>query len=247
MTIKKDKRNTLVTGGITGIGLEVVKELQKEGYLVIANYPPHMKERAVKVKEEIGVDIVEFDASNYDDVEKSIKKLESEYGEINILINNAGITKDGFLHKMPVNDWQAVLRTNLDSVFNCCRVILPSMRGNEFGRIINISSVNALKGQVGQTNYCASKAAIIGFTKALALENAAKGVTVNAIAPGYVDTEMVKKIDSDILESQILTQIPMNRLAKTSEIAFLIRHLIKDESAYLTGQTISINGGMYFN
>tara|TARA_B100000427_G_scaffold98455_1_gene80975 strand:- start:4420 stop:5163 length:744 start_codon:yes stop_codon:yes gene_type:complete len=247
MNSKNNKRNALVTGGITGIGLEVVKGLKKEGYLVIANYPPDMKEKALKVKQEYGVEIVEFDASNYSAVEKAVIKLKDNYGSIDILINNAGITRDSFLHKMPVDDWQAVLRTNLDSVFNCCRVILPSMRGNEFGRIINISSVNALKGQIGQTNYCASKAAIIGFTKALALENAAKGVTVNAIAPGYVDTDMVKKIDSTILETQILSQIPMNRLAKTSEIAYLIRHLIKDESAYLTGQTISINGGMYFH
>ncbi|MBH37828.1 beta-ketoacyl-ACP reductase [bacterium] len=247
MNLKKEKRNALVTGGVTGIGLEVVKELKKEGCLVIANYPPHMKDTAFKVKEHYDVDIAEFDASDYEAVEKAINTITNQYGDIDILVNNAGITKDSFLHKMKIDEWTDVLRINLDSVFNCCRVMLPNMRKNQFGRIINISSVNALKGQVGQTNYCASKAAIIGFTKALALENASKGVTVNAIAPGYVNTDMVKKIDSSILETQILTQIPMNRLAKTIEIASLIRHLIKDESAYLTGQTISINGGMYFN
>ena len=247
MNLKKEKRNALVTGGVTGIGLEVVKELKKEGCLVIANYPPHMKDTAFKVKEHYDVDIAEFDASDYEAVEKAINTITNQYGDIDILVNNAGITKDSFLHKMKIDEWTDVLRINLDSVFNCCRVMLPNMRENQFGRIINISSVNALKGQVGQTNYCASKAAIIGFTKALALENASKGVTVNAIAPGYVNTDMVKKIDSSILETQILTQIPMNRLAKTIEIASLIRHLIKDESAYLTGQTISINGGMYFN
>tara|TARA_Y100000591_G_scaffold331980_1_gene367679 strand:+ start:1851 stop:2594 length:744 start_codon:yes stop_codon:yes gene_type:complete len=247
MTQNSEKRVALVTGGITGIGLEVVKELKQEGHTVIANYPPQMKEQAQDVMKQYDIEIVEFDASHYNDVEHAIHALIKQFGDISILVNNAGITKDCFLHKMTVSDWHDVLKINLDSVFNCCRILLPSMRDNGFGRIINISSVNALMGQIGQTNYCASKAAIIGFTKALALENAVKGVTVNAIAPGYVNTDMVKKIDTTILETQILTQIPMKRLAETIEIASLIRHLVKDESAYLTGQTISINGGMYFN
>ena len=243
----KQQKNALVTGGITGIGLEVVKSLKLAGHYVVANFPPSMKAIAESVKKEYGIEIIEFDASEYSQVDNAIRKLVETIGSIDILVNNAGITRDRFLHKMTIEEWKAVLSINLDSVFNCCHVLLPSMRENEYGRIINMSSVNALKGQVGQTNYCASKAAIIGFTKALALENASKGVTVNAIAPGYVDTDMVKKIDETILKEQIISHIPMKRLAKTAEIASLISHLIKDESAYLTGQTISINGGLYFN
>ena len=248
MNIKKSlKKTALITGGITGIGLDVSLTLQNAGYTVLANYPPSMGSVAQEVQKKHNISIIEFDASDYESVKTSLQEFMKINGSIDILINNAGITRDRFLHKMSVEEWRSVISVNLDSVFNCCHVLVPYMREQGFGRIINMSSVNALKGQIGQTNYCASKAAIIGFTKALALENASKGITVNAIAPGYVDTDMVKKIDETILKEQILSQIPMNRLAKTSEISALIKYLINDESAYITGQTISINGGLHFN
>jgi acetoacetyl-CoA reductase len=248
MNIKQSlKKTALITGGITGIGLDVSLTLQKAGYTVLANYPPSMVSVAQEIHKKHNISIIEFDASDYVSVKNSLQDFMKTNGSIDILINNAGITRDRFLHKMSVEEWRSVISINLDSVFNCCHVVVPYMREQEFGRIINMSSVNALRGQIGQTNYCASKAAIIGFTKALALENATKGITVNAIAPGYVDTDMVKKIDETILKEQILAQIPMNRLAKTSEISALIKHLINDESAYITGQTISINGGLHVN
>jgi acetoacetyl-CoA reductase len=174
----------------------------------------------------------------------AINTIKDRYGSIQILVNNAGITKDAVLHKMSSEQWQDVIRTNLDSVFNMCRLVIEDMRAANFGRIINISSVNAQKGQSGQTNYCAAKAGILGFTKALALETSGKGITVNAIAPGYIDTDMVRAIPDTILE-KIISLIPMQRLGTVDEVAKMVQYLASDEAAYITGSTISLNGGQY--
>ena len=244
--ISKEKV-ALITGGISGIGAEIAITLSKHGYKVVANYPSFMSNVAQTFKLKNNIDTIEFDASSFDASKTAFEHMSAKHGHIDILINNAGITKDTFLHKMSFEEWKSVLNVNLDSVFNCSRHAIEIMRKKEYGRIINISSVNALQGQIGQTNYCASKAAIIGFTKALALESASKGITVNAIAPGYVNTEMTQKINKDIVENKILPKIPQGRYAHPSEIASLVTYLISDSASYITGQTISINGGMFFS
>jgi len=238
-------RLALVTGGTRGIGAAISKKLKVDGYEVVASYigtPDGPNE----FSKETGIKVIKFDVSYYEDCVKAIKQIEEESGKtIDILVNNAGITKDKFLHKMSVEEWNAVININLNSMFNVTRNVIENMRAKKFGRIVSISSINGVKGQMGQSNYSAAKAGIIGFTKAVAQENANKGVTVNAIAPGYVGTDMVKKIDPKILES-IVAQIPVGRLADPKEIASLVSYLCSDEAAFMTGATLNINGGQHY-
>jgi len=234
----------LVTGGTRGIGAAIAVKLKADGYNVISTYIGH-PENAEKFSKETGIKVYKFDVAYFESCQKGISEIEQSEGKsIDILINNAGITKDRFLHKMSSDEWNAVINTNLNSAFNMTRNVIEKMRNNKFGRIISISSINGIKGQIGQANYSAAKAGLIGFTKAIAQENANKGVTVNIIAPGYVGTDMVKKIDPNILKT-IVAQIPVGRLAEPSEIAALASYLASDQAGFITGATFSINGGQY--
>lgn len=238
-----EHKTALVTGGTRGIGASISKYLQKHGYKVIANY--HSRDEAAQeFKKETGVEVVKFDVSKFADVQEQVAAVAEQHGPIHILVNNAGITKDGFLHKMPEEDWDAVIETNLKSAFNLCRVIVPMMRDQEFGRIINISSINAQKGQFGQTNYCAAKAGLIGFTKALALEGARKNITANVICPGYIETDMTSAIPADVL-TEIIKQIPAGRMGRPEEIGSLVAYLASEDASYITGAVFSANGGQY--
>ncbi len=239
------KKIALVTGGTRGIGASISKYLQKHGFHVIANYNSN-DEAAKQFKKETGCDVVKFDVSNFNDVQKKIGDILAEHGAIHAVINNAGITKDAFLHKMNEQDWDDVIATNLKSVFNVCRVVVPSMREQEYGRIVNISSINAQKGQFAQTNYCAAKAGLIGFTKALALESARKNITVNVVCPGYIETDMTGAIPAEIL-TEIVKGIPAGRMGKTDEIGALVGYLVSEDAAYTTGATFSVNGGQYLS
>lgn len=238
-----EHKTALVTGGTRGIGASISKYLQKHGYKVIANYH-RSDEAAQEFKKETGVEIAKFDVSKFADVQEQIAKITEEHGPIHILVNNAGITKDGFLHKMTEDDWDVVIETNLKSAFNMCRAIVPLMREQDFGRIINISSINAQKGQFGQTNYCAAKAGLIGFTKALALEGARKNITANVICPGYIETDMTSAIPADVL-TEIIKQIPAGRMGRPEEIGSLVAYLASEDAAYITGAVFSANGGQY--
>ena len=233
----------LVTGGTRGIGAAIGKKLKEDGYKVIATYVG-LDEPSQQFSKENGIEIYKFDVAYFESCKNGIAEIEKKYGDIEVVINNAGITKDRFLHKMTPEEWNAVIDTNLNSLFNICRNVIEKMRAKNYGRIVSISSINGLKGQVGQTNYSAAKAGIIGFSKALALENANKGITVNVIAPGYVGTDMVKKIDPTILKG-IVSQIPVGRLAEPTEIAALASYLVGDKAGFITGATFSINGGQY--
>lgn len=237
-------RVAVVTGGTRGIGSAICKTLQKNGYMVVANYKVNEK-AAKEFADKTGVAIKKWDVSNYGECEKSLKEIEKEFGPVDILINNAGITRDTFLHKMTPGQWQEVISTNLDSCFNVTRAVIGAMRERTYGRIVNISSINGQKGQLGQSNYAAAKAGILGFTRALALENAAKGVTVNAIAPGYIETDMVKNIPESTLQ-EIIKLVPVGRLGMADEIARTVLFLVDDKSGYITGATINVNGGQYF-
>ena len=233
-----DKKTALVTGGTRGIGAAISKALKADGYNVIANYAGN-KAAAKEFEAETGIKTFAFDVSNYDEVMKACEKL-----DIDILVNNAGITRDKMLHKMDLADWQAVMSVNLDSCFNMCRALVPNMRTKGWGRVINISSINGQKGQMGQCNYAASKAGMIGFTKSLALENAIRKITVNAICPGYIETEMTEAMDAGVLEN-IVKQIPKGRMGKAEEIAGIVSFLAADRAAFINGATISANGGQY--
>ncbi len=235
------KKVALVTGGTQGIGAATSIALKEAGYRVVATTRKWIEE-AIVFQDTHQIKTAFFDVRNYEAVTKAIAGIEQQQGPIHVLVNNAGVTQDSFLHKMPPEKWHEVLDTNLTGAFHMCRAVLPCMREREAGRIINISSVNALKGQIGQANYCASKAGLIGFTKAIALENASKGITANAIAPGYTQTQMTKAVRQDILD-KIIQTIPLNRLAHPHEIASLICYLCKEEAAYITGATFNINGG----
>ena len=239
------KKLALVTGGTRGIGAAIGKKLKSDGYEVVASYIGH-NEPAKIFTNETGIRNIKFDVSYFEDCRKAVETIEKEYNQtIDILVNNAGITKDKFLHKMSVEEWNAVININLNSMFNVTRNVIESMRSKGFGRIVSISSINGVKGQMGQSNYSASKAGIIGFTKAVAQENANKGITVNAVAPGYVGTDMVKKIDSKILDN-IVAQIPVGRLAEPNEIASIVSYLCSDDAGFITGSTFNINGGQYY-
>jgi acetoacetyl-CoA reductase len=238
-------RVALVTGGTRGIGAAVAKALKAAGYKVVTNYGGN-DEAAQKFNSETGIPVFKWDVSSYEACEAGIKKVEAEVGPVEVLVNNAGITRDAMLHRMKPEQWSAVINTNLGSLFNMCRPIIEGMRARKFGRIVNISSINGQKGQMGQTNYSAAKAGEIGFTKALAQEGAKAGITVNAICPGYINTEMVQAVPKDVLEKNILPQIPIGRLGEPEEIARCVVFLASDDAGLITGSTLSANGGQYF-
>lgn len=236
-------RVAVVTGGTRGIGAAVSERLQKAGYKTAATYHGN-EEAAQKFTARTSVPHFKFDVGDFAACLEGVNKIQAALGPIDILVNNAGITHDAFLHKMKPEQWHEVIATNLHSVFNMSRLVIEGMRARSFGRIINISSINGQAGQVGQTNYSAAKAAIIGFTKALALESAAKGITVNAIAPGYVDTDMVRAVSPDVLD-KIVARIPVKRLGKPDDIARMVLFLAADEAGFATGATFTVNGGQY--
>jgi acetoacetyl-CoA reductase len=236
-------RTALVTGGTRGIGEAISVALQAAGYNVAANYGGN-DQAAQDFTSRTGIPAYKFDVSDFDAVTKGIQAIEQDLGPIDVLINNAGITRDGTLHKMTHDKWQAVIDTNLGSCFNCCRAVIDGMRERGFGRIVNIGSINGQAGQYGQVNYAAAKSGIHGFTKALAQEGAAKHITVNAVAPGYVDTEMVRAVPPDVLE-KIIKRIPVGRLGKPEDIARTVLFLVADEASFITGATISVNGGQH--
>ena len=243
------KRVAVVTGGMGGLGEAICLKLAAMGIEVVTTYSPGNTKSAEWIKEmnskghdmrAVGVDVADFDSC-----QKAVEKITSETGPIDILVNNAGITRDTTFKKMTKVDWDAVLHTNLDSVFNMTKPVCDGMVERGWGRIINISSVNGQKGAFGQTNYSAAKAGMHGFTKSLALESARKGVTVNTISPGYIGTKMVTAIPKDVLDSKILPQIPISRLGKPEEVAGLIIYLCSEEAAFVTGANIAINGGQH--
>ncbi len=236
-------RVALVTGGSRGIGAAISKGLKEAGYTVAANYGGN-DEVAGKFKDETGIPVYKWDVSDHEACAAGIARVEADLGPVEVLVNNAGITRDTMFHKMTFDQWKAVIDTNLGSLFNMCRPVIEGMRERGFGRIINISSINGQKGQMGQTNYSAAKAGDIGFTKALAQENARKGITVNAICPGYIGTEMVRAVPEKVLES-IIGGIPVARLGEPEEIARCVAFLASDESGFITGSTISANGGQF--
>ena len=237
-------RVALVTGGTRGIGEAISKGLKDAGYTVAASYAGN-DEAAKAFTTATGVKSYKWDVADYDACAAGIAKVEEETGPIEILVNNAGITKDGMFHRMTKDQWYGVINTNLNSLFNMTRPVWEGMRSRKFGRVICISSINGQKGQMGQVNYSASKAGDIGFVKALAQEGARAGITVNAICPGYIATDMVKAIDPAVVEKSILPHIPVGRLGEPDEIARAVVFLASDAAGYVTGSTLSINGGQY--
>src|SRR5499433_3548506 len=235
-------RVALVTGGTRGIGAAISKELKAAGYKVAATYGSS-DEAAQKFKAETGINVYKWDVSSFEACAAGVKQVEADLGPVDVLVNNAGITRDAQLHRMKPEQWTAVINTNLGSLFNMSRQVIEGMRERKFGRIINISSINGQKGQFGQTNYSAAKAGEIGFTKALALETAKGGITVNAICPGYINTEMVQAVPLAVLEKAILPYIPVGRLGEPEEIARCVIFLAADDSGFITGSTLSANGG----
>jgi acetoacetyl-CoA reductase len=237
-------RVAVVTGGTRGIGEAISVALKDAGYKVAANYGGN-DEAAHKFKAETGIPVFKWDVSSFEACAEGIKKVEAELGPVEVLINNAGITRDATLHRMKPEQWTAVINTNLGSLFNMCRNVIEGMRARKFGRIVNISSINGQKGQMGQTNYSAAKAGELGFTKALAQESARSGITVNAVAPGYINTEMVQAVPKDVLEKSILPLIPIGRLGEPEEIARCVAFLASDDAGLITGATLTANGGQY--
>ena len=237
-------RVALVTGGTRGIGHAISVALKAAGCSVAANYAGN-DEAANKFKDETGIPVYKWSVADYDACAAGIQQVEADLGPVDILVNNAGITRDAMFHRMTPEQWNEVISTNLSGLFNMTHPIFPGMRGRGFGRIINISSINGQKGQMGQVNYSAAKAGDLGFTKALAQEAAFKGVTVNAVCPGYIGTEMVRAIDPQVLETKIVPQIPVGRLGEPEEIARIVAFLASDEAGFITGSTISANGGQY--
>lgn len=233
----------LVTGGTRGIGRAITERLVKDGFKVAANYAGN-DEAAAKCAEELGIKAFKWDVGDYDACAAGIAQVTEQLGPVDVLVNNAGVTRDATLHKMTRQQWDDVIRIDLTSAFNLCRLTIEGMRERNFGRIVNISSINGQKGQVGQVNYSAAKAGLIGFTKALAQENAKKGITVNVICPGYIDTEMVAAVPAKVLESIIAT-IPVGRLGSASEIAACVSFLSGPDSGFITGATLTANGGQY--
>lgn len=236
-------RVALVTGGTRGIGAAISKALKAAGYEVAANYAGN-DAAAEKFKAETGIAIYKWDVSSFDACAAGVKKVEADLGPIEVLVNNAGITRDTAFHKMTLEQWTAVINTNLGSLFNMTRQVIEGMRARKFGRVISISSINGQKGQFGQVNYSAAKAGDIGFTKALAQEGAKAGITVNVIAPGYIGTDMVMAVPEKVRES-IIAQIPVGRLGEPAEIARCVVFLASDEAGFITGSTLTANGGQY--
>ena len=236
-------RVALVTGGTRGIGRAICEDLKAKGYKVAANFAGNV-ERAKAFGQETGIPIYQFDVADFAAVKAATDKITADLGPIEVLVNNAGITRDGTMHRMTYEQWKAVLDTNLSGCFNTCRCVIESMRERSFGRIVNIGSINGQAGQYGQVNYSAAKEGIHGFTKALALEGAAKNITVNAIAPGYVDTDMVRAVPPNILE-KIVARIPIGRLGRAQDISRAVLFLVADDAEFITGSTLSINGGQH--
>jgi acetoacetyl-CoA reductase len=233
----------MVTGGTRGIGLAVTERLKADGFRVAAGYAGNV-DAAQSCARALGVMIVKGNVGEYGDCERAVKEVEAELGPIDVLVNNAGITRDAMLHRMTPQQWNEVIFVNLASIFNMSRQVIDGMRERGYGRIINISSINGQKGQMGQTNYSAAKAGAIGFTKALAQETANKGVTVNAVAPGYIDTEMVQSVPQNVLD-RIVAGIPVGRLGTAQEIAACVAFLAREDASFITGACLTVNGGQY--
>jgi acetoacetyl-CoA reductase len=236
-------RVALVTGGTRGIGHAISVALKDAGYSVAANYGGN-DEAAKQFNQETGIPVYKFDVGDFKYTQDGIKKIVADLGPIDVLVNNAGITRDVMLHRATFEQWDAVIRTNLTSCFNCCRAVIEGMRERGFGRIVNISSINGQNGQLGQTNYSAAKAGMHGFTKALALENANKGITVNTLAPGYIDTEMVRAVPPEAL-AKVIARIPAGRLGKAEEIARAVVFMVSDGAGFMTGSMTSVNGAQH--
>ena len=237
-------RVALITGGTRGIGHAITARLKADGFKVAAGYAGN-EEAAKAAAKELDIMVVKGNVGNFDDCARAVKEVEAELGPVEVLVNNAGITRDAMLHRMTAEQWNEVIFVNLASIFNMSRQVIEGMRERSFGRIINISSINGQKGQMGQTNYSAAKAGVIGFTKALAQETAAKGITVNAVAPGYIDTEMVQAVPQKVLDS-IIAAIPVGRLGSADEIAACVAFLARDDASFITGATLTVNGGQYY-
>jgi len=237
-------RVAVVSGGSRGIGAAISHALKEAGYQVAANYAGN-DEAAAKFRSATGIATYKWDVANYKACSEGLAKIRHELGPIDILVNNAGITRDVMFHKMTPEQWHEVIDTNLNSLFNMSRPVIEGMRQRGFGRIVNISSINGQKGQVGQTNYTASKSGDIGFTKSLAQENAGKGITVNTVCPGYIATDMVKVVPTEVLEKSVLPHIPVRRLGEPEEVARCVVFLVSEESGFITGATLTVNGGQY--
>jgi acetoacetyl-CoA reductase len=235
----------IVTGGSRGIGAAISIALKNAGYNVAANYAGN-DEAAAAFTQKTGISAYKWSVADYDACVEGVKKVEADLGPVDILVNNAGITRDAMFHKMTPQQWREVVDTNLSGLFNMTHPVWNGMRERKFGRIVNISSINGQKGQAGQANYSAAKAGDLGFTKALAQEGARAGITVNAICPGYIATEMVKAIDESVLKERIIPQIPVGRLGEPEEVARCVVFLVSDEAGFITGSTISANGGQFF-
>jgi acetoacetyl-CoA reductase len=236
-------RVALVTGGTRGIGRGIVERLKNDGFKVAAGYAGN-EGAAETCRNDLGVMIVKGNVGEFDDCRRAVEAVEAELGPIDVLVNNAGITRDAMLHKMTPQQWNEVIFVNLASIFNMTRQVIDGMRERGYGRIINVSSINGQKGQMGQTNYSAAKAGVIGFTKALAQETARKGITVNAIAPGYIDTDMLSAVRPEVLEG-IVAGIPVGRLGRCEEIAACVAFLAREDAGFVTGATLTVNGGQY--
>jgi len=236
-------RVAVVTGGTRGIGLAIAVALKKAGHKVAVTYAGN-EEAAQKCAAETGLKTYKFDVADFKQCEAAVKQITHDLGPVDILVNNAGITRDSTMHRMTFEQWNAVIQTNLASCFNMCRCVIDGMRERNFGRIVNIGSINGQAGQYGQVNYAAAKSGIHGFTKALAQEGAAKNITVNAIAPGYIDTDMVRAVPEDVLK-KIVARIPVGRLGRADEIARGVLFLTADDAGFITGSTLSINGGQH--
>ena len=239
-------RVALVTGGSRGIGAAIAKQLKAEGYNVAANYAGN-DEAATAFTKETGIPTYKWSVADYDCCVEGIAKVEADLGPVEVLVNNAGITRDAMFHRMTKEKWDDVIGTNLNGMFNMTHPIWGGMRERKFGRVINISSINGQKGQAGQVNYSASKAGDIGFTRALAQEGARVGITVNAVCPGYIGTEMVLAIDEEVLNKHIIPQIPVGRLGEPEEIARCVSFLASDDAGFISGSTISANGAQFFS
>ncbi len=236
-------RVVIVTGGTRGIGAAIARVLQADGHAVVSTYLGNDR-AAADFRDQTGIPVDKWDVADASACWDGVRSAERKLGPVGILVNNAGITRDAALHRMTLEEWHAVLENNLTSCFNMCRAVIDGMRERGFGRIVNIASINGQKGQAGQTNYAAAKAGVIGFTKALALETAAKGITVNAVAPGYVETDMVAAVPKEILQ-KIIGHVPVERLGQPEEIARAVQFLASDEAGFVTGATLTINGGQY--
>ncbi len=237
-------RVAIVTGGTRGIGAAISTALKEAGYQVAATYGGN-DEAANKFKDQTGIAVYKWDVGDFEACKAGIGKVEADLGPVEVLVNNAGITRDTTLHKMAPEQWSAVIATNLDSLFNMTRNVIEGMRARGFGRIVSISSINGQKGQFGQSNYAAAKAGLVGFTKSVAQENAAKGITANVVAPGYIGTEMVRAVPEEILNTKIIPLIPVGRLGEPEEIAKCVLFLAGDDAGFITGSTLTANGGQY--